>query len=213
MERIAIYGAGGLGREISQMISQINGSSPKWEMIGFYDDYIPKGTVVKGFEVLGGISELNKQFDELNLVIGIADNILRRQIAEKITNVKIIYPTLIHPSVIMEKSEVSLGQGSIITAGNILTTDIKIGKHCIINLGCTIGHDLVLDDFCVIMPGVHLSGNISMGQEVFVGTGARILQNLTIGRRSKIGAGAVVIREVSDGDTVVGVPAKSKKKP
>ena len=212
MKKIAIYGAGGLGREISQLVNQINLLSPKWQLIGFYDDYIPKGTMVKGLKVLGGIIELNEESNQLNLVIGIADNKMRREITGKVTNTKIIYPNLIHPSVIMDSREVMLGEGSIIAAGNILTTDIKIGKHCIINLGCTIGHDLVLDDFCVIMPGVHLSGHITVNQGVFVGTGARILQNLTIGKQSKIGAGAVVIRDVSDGDTVVGVPAISVKR-
>lgn len=209
MKKIAIYGAGGLGREISQMVFQINSTSPKWELIGFYDDHIPKGQVVKGFTVLGGISDLNEELNELNLVIAIADNKMRKEIAGKVTNPKIISPSLIHPSVIMDEIEVDLGVGSIIAAGNILTTDIKIGKHCIVNLGCTIGHDLVMDDFCAIMPGVHLSGNIKVEEGVLVGTGARILQNLTIEKQSTIGAGAVVIENVYEGDTVVGVPAKS----
>jgi len=212
MKKIAIYGAGGLGREIAQMVSQINSLSPKWELIGFYDDHIRKGQTVKGLKVLGGISDLNEEPIELNLVIAIADNKMRKEIAAKVTNRKIIYPNLIHPSVIMDDNEVKLGAGSIVTAGNILTTDIEIGKHCIVNLGCTIGHDLVLGDYCAIMPGVHLSGNITIDEEVLVGTGARILQNLTVGKQSKIGAGAVVVENVHEGDTVVGVPAKSVKK-
>jgi sugar O-acyltransferase (sialic acid O-acetyltransferase NeuD family) len=167
---------------------------------------------VKGLNILGGISDLNDESNELNLVIGIADNEMRKQIAGKVTNTKIVYPNLIHPSVIMDESEVKFGIGSIIAAGNILTIDIEIGNHCIVNLGCTIGHDLVLNDFCAIMPGVHLSGNITAGEGVLVGTGARILQNLTIGKQSKIGAGAVVIEDVDEGETVVGVPAKSVKK-
>jgi len=213
MKKIAIYGAGGLGREISQMVGQINSLSKKWELSGFYDDHLPKGQVVKGLKVLGGISDLNEEPNELNLVIGIADNKMRKEIASKVTNTKILYPNLIHPSVIMDDNEVNLGVGSIITAGNILTTDIKIGKHCIINLSCTIGHDLVLGDFCAIMPGVHLSGNITVGEGVLVGTGARILQNLSIGSNAKIGAGAVVTKDVSNGHTVVGIPARTMKVP
>ncbi len=41
-----------------------------------------------------------------------------------------------------------------------------------------------------------------------IGSGAVILCGITIGARAMIGAGAVVTRDVADGDTVVGVPAR-----
>ena len=45
-----------------------------------------------------------------------------------------------------------------------------------------------------------------------VGTGAKILQYLEIKSDSIIGAGAVVAKNVEEGSTVVGVPAKAIKK-
>ena len=39
MNNIAIYGAGGLGREVALMIHQINSHNPDpWKIVGFYDD-------------------------------------------------------------------------------------------------------------------------------------------------------------------------------
>lgn len=212
MKKIAIYGAGGLGREITQLIAQINEQSIQWELIGYYDDNKTKGSTVTDLRILGGINDLNKVDKELSLLICIADNYVRTKIVGQINNSHITYPNLIHPSVIMSNYQVKLGEGSIITAGNILTTDISIGKHCIINLGCTIGHDVNIEDYCAVMPGVHLSGNIKIDTGVLIGTGARVLQNLTIGEKSKIGAGAVVTKDVQRGQTVVGIPARNDDK-
>ena len=43
MKDIAIYGAGGMGRETACLIERINKASPKtiWNLIGFYDDGLP----------------------------------------------------------------------------------------------------------------------------------------------------------------------------
>ena len=40
MKDIAIYGAGGFGREIACLIQMINKSEkkPKWNIVGFFDD-------------------------------------------------------------------------------------------------------------------------------------------------------------------------------
>ncbi len=49
-----------------------------------------------------------------------------------------------------------------------------------------------------------------IGNNVFIGTGAKILGNITIGDNVNIGANAVVLKDVPDGATAVGVPAKIK---
>ena len=45
-----------------------------------------------------------------------------------------------------------------------------------------------------------------------IGSGAIIIGGVTVGRGAFIGAGAVVTKDVSDGDTVIGVPARSMTK-
>lgn len=43
MKDIAIYGAGGFGREVACLIERINKAreTPIWNFIGFFDDGIP----------------------------------------------------------------------------------------------------------------------------------------------------------------------------
>jgi acetyltransferase-like isoleucine patch superfamily enzyme len=43
-----------------------------------------------------------------------------------------------------------------------------------------------------------------------IGTGAVIICGITIGENALVGAGAVVTKDVPDGATVAGVPARTK---
>ncbi|HEY8935031.1 MAG TPA: acetyltransferase [Cyclobacteriaceae bacterium] len=205
---LAIYGAGGFGRETALLIQQINTVSVQWNVIGFFDDGLPAGTMVDGLLVLGGIGELNQYSKSLALAVAIADPVMRKSIVSKIESPDVFYPVIIHPSAIVEQGRNKIGRGSIITANCILTTGISLGNFVIVNLATTLGHDVVLDDYCSIMPGCHISGNCKMGECTMMGTGSRTLQNLTIGKKCKIGAGAVLINSFEDGVTIVGVPGR-----
>jgi sugar O-acyltransferase (sialic acid O-acetyltransferase NeuD family) len=211
MRKIAIYGAGGFGREVALMIDQINGANPIWRLLGFFDDGKKKRKIVDGLSVLGGIDDLNQSSEEIDVVIGIADPAIRKEIVSKITNNKISFPVLIHPSVLVgDRQRNKFARGSIITAGTILTTNIILGEFVIINLACTIGHDVHLENYCSIMPGCNLSGFIHAGEGTFIGAGAIVLPNIQIGKFGKVGAGAVVTKNVDDNKTVMGVPAAEK---
>lgn len=186
------------------MIEQINKDNLQWKFMGFFDDNKP----ARDNGVLGNLEALNGFKEPLNVVVAIADSAIRKKIVEGITNNLVSFPVLIHPNTILEPNEVTVGEGSIITANNVFTSNIELGSHTIINLACTIGHDVTIGDYGSVMPGVHLSGHVTAGEQVLIGTGARILQNINIGENSRVGAGAVVTRDVQPGATVVGVPAK-----
>ena len=106
---------------------------------------------------------------------------------------------------------VTLGEGTIVCAGNILTVDIRVGRHVAINLDCTVGHDVVIGDYATISPGVHVSGNVKIGTGAFIGTGASIIEGVTIGEYAVVAAGAVVTKDVPPMSLVTGVPAAVKK--
>lgn len=209
MKDLVIFGAGGFGRETALMIKQINASEKQWNILGFCDDHLAKGSVVDGLPLLGGAAELNSVSKQTAVAFAVANPAIRRKLRGEMTNSHLYFPVFIHPSVNQgEISANSIAEGTIITAGNILTTNVHIGSFVIINLACTIGHDVVIGDFTSIMPGCSLSGFIEIGEDVLVGSGARILPGIKVGPRSSIGAGAVVTKAVETGSTVVGVPAK-----
>ncbi|SUB88424.1 Serine acetyltransferase [Porphyromonas macacae] len=209
MEKIAIIGAGGLGREILSLINQINEKKGQYTFIGFFDDGIQKGTFIHGYPILGGIQELNKWEEDLSIAFGIGNAQLKENIYKKVTNTKIKYPTLIHPSVIIQDpNSVKILKGTIICAGTIITCDVVLENFVLINLGCTIGHDAKIKSFCSFMPSVNISGETRIGECVYIGTGAQIINQIDIEDYVTVGAGSVVIENLPKGVTAVGVPAK-----
>ncbi|HXO69641.1 MAG TPA: sugar O-acetyltransferase [Bradyrhizobium sp.] len=66
-------------------------------------------------------------------------------------------------------------------------------------------------DPAVRKTGAEFGRPVSIGQNVWIGGGAIILPGLTIGDDAVVGAGAVVTRDVPQGATVLGNPARQKK--
>lgn len=209
MKDIAIYGAGGLGREVALMIQQMNAQVDQWNLLGFYDDGIKKGNVIDHLPVLGGIKDLVDSPIDISLAVAIADPNVRKTIVDKLS-AQYAFPVLIHPACLAGADSNQFGRGCILTAGVVLTTGIKLGEFVILNLQSTLGHDVVMGDYSIVMPGCSISGNVKIGECTSVGTGARILQNLTIGGHCRIGAGAVVTKNCADAKTLIGVPANAR---
>jgi len=214
MGKIAIYGAGGFGREVKMLIDQINEMRCKdsqLNFIGYYDDGMEAGKIVNGFPVLGNLETLNEINEPLGILVAIGNPKVKKSIVEKIRNPHIHYPTLIHPNVVIGRDEVNIGEGSIITAGCIITVNIRIGKHVILNLGCTVGHDTIIGDYSSFMPSVNISGEVVVKEGVYAGTGAKIINRCEIGEETIIGMGAIVAKTLPPKCTAIGAPAKPVK--
>ena len=212
MKKIAIFGVGGFGREVHMLIEQINAKIKTYEFIGYFDDGYKIGERINDFPVLGGVTELNQWNEPVNLVYAIGDPSIKRNVIKKVNNGNVSYPSLIHPNVLIGNMKFnSIGEGTIITAGNIITVNIEIGKHVILNLSCTVGHDTRIGDYCSFMPTVNISGEVIIEEGVYVGTGAKVINQLTIGENTIVGAGAVVAKTLPPNCTAIGIPAKPIK--
>jgi len=211
MKDIVIVGAGGFGREVKTIIDAINKYNKTYNFLGYYDDTIAKGTLINNFPILGNLKELNDLKTTTQVLIGVGDPIAKSKIVQALHNAFLQFPTVIHPSVIMSDDDVSIDDGCIICAGNIITCNIKIGKFVTLNLMCTVGHDTVIGDYSSFMPSVNISGEVHIEEKVYVGTGAKIINRLTIEKATIVGAGAVVSKSLPANCTAVGIPAKPIK--
>lgn len=209
--RIAIYGAGGFGREVAGGIQRINsGGCEQWEIVGFFDDNIPIGTQVSHYGiVLGGIDELNAINEPLALAIAVGSPEVRKLIYERINNANITFPNLIAPSFrVLDKKTFSIGHGNIIQDNCSVTCDVAIGDFNVLNGSNAMGHDVKVGNFNVLMPGVRLSGEVCVGDCNLLGLDSVVLQRVKIGNKVTLGAGSVMMTKPKDGFTYIGVPAK-----
>ena len=212
MKDIAIFGVGGFGREVLTLIQDINKITPTYKILGFFDDGHEKGEIVNGFPVLGKIEELNNWPTPIGVAVSIGFSTIRKRVIGKIHNANVYFPTLIHPSVIIGDSNyVKIGQGCIICAGVIITTNTTIKDFVILNLQCTVGHDVVIGDYASFMPACNISGEVTIEEGVYCGTGVKFINQTLIGKYAILGAGAVVTTSIPANCTAVGVPAKVVK--
>ena len=95
----------------------------------------------------------------------------------------------------------------------------KIGKGLVIDhgMGVLIYETSEIGENVLLYHGVTLGGtgkdkgkrHPTLGDNVIIGAGAKVLGPIYIGSNSKIGANSVVLKDVPEGATAVGIPAKN----
>lgn len=213
LKDIAIYGAGGFGREIACILNKINAVDPTWNLIGFFDDGVEKGTQISHFgSVLGNIDDLNAWDKPLAVVLAIGNPKIVKLLANKISNENISFPNIIAPSAyFLDKESVQIGKGNLILSNCLVSCDVKIGDFNIFNGFVPVGHDVEIGNYNVVMPSVNISGAVKIGDCNFFGVQSVVLQCLKIGNDTRIGANSVIIRNTKDGNLYMGNPAMKIK--
>jgi sugar O-acyltransferase (sialic acid O-acetyltransferase NeuD family) len=212
MKDLLIIGAGNFGREVAQLIRDINQDKLQWNLLGYIDETPEKHDVVfNNTPVLGGVEWLEKNIgNKICAICAIGNPKDKFNLLKKISNCNMEFPNLIHPNV-ATNDYIQIGYGNIICWGSFLSVNIKIGNHVSINPGCGIGHDTVIKDYTTLYWDVTLSGNVTIHEGCEIGSKSAVIQQRSVGGWSIIGAGAVVVKDIPENCTAVGVPAKPIK--
>ena len=93
-----------------------------------------------------------------------------------------------------------------------------IGRRFFIDhgMGVVIGETAVIGDDCTLYHGVTLGGTSwekgkrhpTLADDVIVGAGAKVLGPINVGEGARIGSNAVVVKNVPEGATMTGIPAR-----
>ena len=184
MKKIVIIGAGGLAREVKWLIDDINQEKIQYQFLGYIisNKENLKETDSKEL-IIGDFSWFdNLKSESIYAAIGIGNPKHRIDVSRKLCqNDNVIFPSLIHPSVIYDKSTCKIGKGVILCANNILTVNVKINDFTLINLSCVIGHESEIGEGVVINSQAKISGGVNIGRGSLIGTSATILQYRNIG--------------------------------
>ncbi len=128
------------------------------------------------------------------------------------------------------ESGVSIGPNALIRAGSRIQERAHVGncveiKNSQIGPGALIGHLCYVGDANVGKGAVVGAGAITcnfdgaekhrtvIGDQAFIGSNTSLVAPVRIGNASIVGAGSVVTRDVPDGATVFGNPARKRSKP
>lgn len=209
MSRLLILGAGGHAKVVAETAI----ASGQFSEVAFLDDRSvgPDHLLtVHGFPVLGPLALAlepanREQFALAAVAFGNAS--FRLNLIEQLYAAGYVLPTLIHPTAWVSPSA-QLASGSVVFAQAVVQSLASIGSGAILNTGCSVDHDTKLFDGVHICPGARLAGEVVVGARSWIGIGSSVIQQVRIGADVIVGAGAAVVRDLPDGVTAVGVPAR-----
>lgn len=84
-----------------------------------------------------------------------------------------------------------------------------IGRGAKVDDLVQVGHNCAIGAGTLVMANVVFCGGARVGARCWIAPGALIKQKVIVGDRVTVGLGAVVLRDVPDGATVAGVPARA----
>lgn len=212
--RFGLLGAGGFAREVMPYvrasISKSLACTPAEVDVYFVETWEPKTSKLNGYPLISLETFLNLP-GELYYNIAVGDGRARAAMSRKVGTAA--RPLQVHAmqSIILDAN--SIDEGSVLCPNTMVTSNATIGRFFHANIYSYVAHDCVIGDFVTFAPGVRCNGRVHIGDYAYIGTNA-VIKDGSPGKPHKIGAGAVVgmgavvTKDVPDGVTVIGNPAR-----
>lgn len=198
---VLIIGAGGLARDIADWTTGVH------EVAGFWSEQRDEASMelLTARYFTGKVTPGDVGTDQA--FMGIASPAVKARLHRELTEAGFKFPTFVHPtSLVSGLAEV--GEGVFVAPQSAVSARVSLGTLAFVNVGCGIGHDTRIGDYVQVNPGAQVGGNVTIGNEALIGSGSTILQQLDIGAGSTVGSGAVCFKDVPEGVSVMGNPAR-----
>lgn len=207
MRNLLIIGARGYGREIYNLFLDCKKDLGDVECKGYLDDKKDALDNFSGYPPI--ISSVEDYIPESNdvFICALGDPKWKKHYTEIIEKKGGTFITLRHPTALISPNT-KIGYGCIIGRYTYISCDIEIGNHVSIGVFSAIGHDVRIGNCNHLGAYTFMGGGSQISNGVTVHPRSNIHPGKKIGDNAIIGAGSIVIRNVPEGVTVYGNPAK-----
>ncbi|MFA7273245.1 MAG: hypothetical protein WC044_05215 [Crocinitomicaceae bacterium] len=154
-KQLVIIGAGGHAKVIADAVCK----AAEFELLGFVDAHLPKGTLVfKTYRVIETQSLIQNLIDpNTYFVFGIGNNAIRQKLAQDFQK-DLQFASILHPSSVVS-DEVTIGKGTVVLANAVINAGSKVGDFSIVDSGVVIDHECQIGNFCHVNVGTIVGSN------------------------------------------------------
>ena len=205
-----IYGANGAGVEVYDMVKRNRSIREKYDKIYFIDDFQDETEHYGEKRIRFSSCAKYAGCREAEFIIAVGEPSARKLLFDKVASAGYPFATLVDETAIVSPTA-KIGEGCIVYAGSIISANAVIRENCMIMFHSIIGHDALVSSCCVICPQATVGGHSTVGEQSFLGLDSSMKEGVNIGNRVIVGLGSMVFRDVEDGATVIGNPARVTK--
>lgn len=185
---------------------------PRYEFAGFVHDvgHPRADATLEGLPVFGLEAALAMR--DSHAAVCFIGSPRRKQLIAKFEAAGFEFASLIAPTADVARTA-QIATGCVVSQFASVGAHARIGRHSIVMRYTDVPHNVEIGECSTVCAGVMIGGGARIGDGCFIGLGSVILDGLTIGSGATVGGGAVVTRDVPEGATVVGNPARMPDRP
>lgn len=197
MKRLTIIGT----KEFAEQITDFAIQTDEFEVIGYYDNIEPKGSVVFGRPVLGtvldAITDYNQNlFDCIFIAVGYTRFDLREMFYNQLKG-KVPFANIISKSAEVSESA-KLGEGVYIGPHTTVAAHSIIDDNVFVHGNCLIGHDSHVHRHTYFSGRDYMAGFCEIGERSFVGLSVCIADHIFVCDDVWIGIGSIVAKNLKE---------------
>ena len=188
----------------------VNKQQNRWDQIVLLDDDPAKcGKSILGLEIAGPFSSLERADKASSEIVNLVARTTEKRLSarRKLDKYGMRHASLIHPSV--DTTGATFHEGVTVYQNATIGPLVSLGRSSVIFMGAVVGHGSSVGEGCIVGPNAVINARVQIDNAVYVGTNATILPDVRVGARATIAAGSVAMKNVPEGITVIGNPAKS----